>query len=155
MGTLCTASHCSSVSRYGQPAGHMNTVCREMALKSVSGGWAAIDSCATGRLPPLLAEYHQRYPEVTLELVTGQWPQLLDDVQHHRLDAAIVAIDVQHPKLLSTALYHEPLILIAGAARRAGRGLGPPSPLHPKLPPRHAKPRQKEHWRGAAELAAR
>jgi len=76
----------------------------------------AIDSCATVRLPPLLAEYHQRYPEVTLELVTGQWPQLLDDVQHHRLDAAIVAIDVQHPKLLSTALYHEPLILIAGAA---------------------------------------
>ena len=76
----------------------------------------AIDSCASGRLPPLLAEYHQRYPDVTLELVTGQWPQLLDDVQHHRLDAAIVAIDVQHPKLLATDLYHEPLILIAGAS---------------------------------------
>lgn len=81
----------------------------------------AIESCATGRLPPLLAQYHQRYADVTLELITGQWPQLLDDIQHHRLDAAIVAIDVQHPKLHTCALYHEPLVLITG-------------PNHPPLP---------------------
>lgn len=84
----------------------------------------AIDSCATGRLPSLLAEYHQRYPQVQLELVTGQWAQLLDDVLHHRLDGAIVAVEVDQPKLSATALYHEELVVIAGPQ------LAPLSSLH-------------------------
>ncbi|WP_300727226.1 LysR substrate-binding domain-containing protein [Pseudomonas sp.] len=75
----------------------------------------AIESCATGRLPSLLATFHQRYPHVQLELVTGQWAQLLDDVLHHRLDGAVVAVDVDQPKLSTTALYHEELVIIAGA----------------------------------------
>lgn len=43
----------------------------------------AIESCATARLPPLLAIFHQRYPQVSLELVTGKSQQLLEDVKHH------------------------------------------------------------------------
>lgn len=73
----------------------------------------AIESCATGRLPPLLAEFHQRYPQVTLELVTGQWRQLIDDVQHHRLDGALIAGDSDQPRLNKNSLYDEPLIMIA------------------------------------------
>ena len=73
----------------------------------------AIESSATGRLPQLLARYHALYPQVSLELSTGTWSQLLDDIQHHRLDAAIVAVDVQRPGLESAALYSEDLVLIA------------------------------------------
>ena len=73
----------------------------------------AIESCATGRLPPLLAEYHQRYPHVTLELVTGKSKQLLEDVKHHRLDGAMVAGKITQSKLEKTMLYHEQLVLIA------------------------------------------
>ena len=73
----------------------------------------AIESSATGRLPQLLARYHALYPQVSLELSTGTWSQLLDDIQHHRLDAAIVAVDVQRPGLESAVLYSEDLILIA------------------------------------------
>ena len=73
----------------------------------------AIESSATGRLPQLLARYHALYPQVSLELSTGTWSQLLDDIQHHRLDAAIVAVDVQRPGLESTLLYSEDLVLIA------------------------------------------
>ena len=73
----------------------------------------AIESSATGRLPHLLARYHALYPQVSLALSTGTWSQLLDDIQHHRLDAAIVAVDVQRPGLQSTLLYSEDLVLIA------------------------------------------
>lgn len=73
----------------------------------------AIESSATGRLPQLLARYHALYPQVALELSTGTWSQLLDDIQYHRLDAAIVAVDVQRPGLESTLLYSEDLVLIA------------------------------------------
>ena len=76
----------------------------------------AIESCAGGRLPPLLAEYHRRYPQVTLELVTGTWSQLFDELQHHRLDGALVATDVLPAKLKRTTLYSEPLVLIAHAS---------------------------------------
>lgn len=75
----------------------------------------AIESCAGGRLPPLLAEYHRRYPHVTLELVTGTWSQLFDELQHHRLDGALVATDALPAKLQRTTLYSEPLVLITHA----------------------------------------
>ncbi|MEG0858377.1 MAG: LysR substrate-binding domain-containing protein [Pseudomonas sp.] len=73
----------------------------------------AIESSATGRLPRLLARYHALYPQVSLELSTGTWSQLLDDTQHHRLDGVIVAVDLQRPGLSRAVMYREDLILIA------------------------------------------
>lgn len=73
----------------------------------------AIESSATSRLPRLLARFHARYPEVSLELTTGTGPQLLDATLNHKLDGAIVAIDVKRPKLKRTSMYREDLVLIA------------------------------------------
>ena len=75
----------------------------------------AVESSASGRLPPLLAEYHRRYPDVSLELVTGAWGQLLDDLQHHRLDVALVAAGNKRSKLEHSVVYSERLVLIASA----------------------------------------
>ncbi|KRP58874.1 LysR family transcriptional regulator [Pseudomonas trivialis] len=75
----------------------------------------AVESSASGRLPPLLAEYHRRYPEVSLELVTGSWSQLLDDLQHHRLDVALVGACNKREKLEHCVVYSERLVLIASA----------------------------------------
>jgi len=75
----------------------------------------AIESCATVHLPALLAEYQQAYPGVSLELITGTWSQLLEDVRQRRLDGALVAADIQHPKIASSALYREQLVLISAA----------------------------------------
>ncbi|RBJ80679.1 LysR family transcriptional regulator [Pseudomonas sp. MWU12-2534b] len=75
----------------------------------------AIESCAGGRLPPLLAQYHRRYPQVSVELVTGTWSQLFTELQHQRIDGALVAIDTLPPWLKQTVLYHEPLVLISSA----------------------------------------
>ncbi|AJO77564.1 LysR family transcriptional regulator [Pseudomonas sp. MRSN 12121] len=90
-----------AVDRQAEPSGHLRI--------------GAIESCAGGRLPPLLAEFHRRFPQVTLELVTGTWSQLFEELQHHRLDGALVAVDIPHPKLDRTTLYSEPLVLVASA----------------------------------------
>lgn len=76
----------------------------------------AVESSASGRLPPLLAEYHRRYPHVELELVTGAWAQLLDDLQHHRIDAALVAAGGKRAKLEQSVVYSERLVLITSAS---------------------------------------
>lgn len=73
----------------------------------------AIESSATGRLPQLLAKYHAQYPQVSLELSTGTWAQLLEDIRQYRLDAAIVAVDVERPGLKRAVMYREDLVLIA------------------------------------------
>ena len=73
----------------------------------------AIESSATSRLPRLLARFHARYPDVSLELTTGTGPQLLDATLNHTLDGAIVAIDVKRPGLKRTSMYREDLVLIA------------------------------------------
>ena len=84
----------------------------------------AIESCATGRLPPILAIFHQRYPQVSLELVTGKSQQLLEDVKHHRLDGVLVAGGINLAKLSKTTLYHEQLVLIASPELEPLAGLG-------------------------------
>jgi DNA-binding transcriptional LysR family regulator len=73
----------------------------------------AIESSATARLPRLLARFHARYPQVSLELTTGTGTQLLDATLNQKLDGAIVAIDVKRPRLRRTSMYREDLVLIA------------------------------------------
>jgi len=73
----------------------------------------AIESSATGRLPPLLASYHSRYPDVSLRLSTATWSQLLEDVSKRRLDGAIIAVDVEQSHIERIPFHMEELVLIA------------------------------------------
>ena len=72
----------------------------------------AIESSATGRLPKLLSKYHQKYPSVQLQLSTGVWTQLLNDVLAHKLDGAVIAVKNQHPDIDYIEIYNEKLVLI-------------------------------------------
>ena len=51
----------------------------------------ALESTTASRLPPILAGFHGRYPEVRLELVTGTNDALLGQLAERRLDAAFIA----------------------------------------------------------------
>ncbi|MBV6563156.1 LysR family transcriptional regulator [Acinetobacter baumannii] len=73
----------------------------------------AIESSATTRLPNLLAKYHQRYPEVSIQIITGTWKQLLVDISQHKLDGAIVAGNIEFPMLNKLSIYQEDMVLIA------------------------------------------
>jgi DNA-binding transcriptional LysR family regulator len=51
----------------------------------------ALESTTASRLPPILAGFHARYPDVRLELTTGTNDGLLGQVGERKLDAAFIA----------------------------------------------------------------
>jgi DNA-binding transcriptional LysR family regulator len=73
----------------------------------------AIESSATSRLPPLLTKFHAQLPNVELQFKTGTWPQLLEDIHQHRLDGAVIAVDINRPFLNSATFLLEDLVLIS------------------------------------------
>jgi len=50
-----------------------------------------MESVAASRLPGLLARYHQRWPDVALELETGTTGRLIERVREFEVDAALIA----------------------------------------------------------------
>lgn len=83
-----------------------------------------MESTAATRLPLALAQYHHRWPEVALELVTGVTRKLIDGVRDFELDAALVARSPD-PRVApadtfdSVAVYREELVMLTP------RGHGP------------------------------
>lgn len=75
----------------------------------------AIESSATGRLPGLLSTFNQHHSSVQLQFSTAAWPQLVDRVVDHRLDAAILATRCEHPDVGYIEIYKEKVVLIASA----------------------------------------
>ena len=51
----------------------------------------ALESTTASRLPPILAGFHARYPDVRLELTTGTNDGLLGQLGERKLDAAFIA----------------------------------------------------------------
>ena len=73
----------------------------------------ALESTAAARLPPLLSRYHQAYPEVQLELVTGTSSALVARVHKQDVEAAFVAEPFNAHHLEAHAVFVEELVLIA------------------------------------------
>lgn len=71
----------------------------------------AMESTAASRLPGPLAAFHQRWPEVQLELTTADTTTLIDQVRAFKIDAALVAGPVDEDMFFSTALYPEELMI--------------------------------------------
>ncbi|UEP36298.1 LysR family transcriptional regulator [Burkholderia ambifaria] len=76
----------------------------------------AMESTAASRLPAVLASYHQAWPEVTLELVTGTTGWLIDKVRAFEIDAALVARPPAPDALLdmfdTVQVFREELLLL-------------------------------------------
>ena len=72
----------------------------------------SMESTAAIRLPPLLGQIHERYPELSIELRTGAPRPLTMRVLSGELDAALVAEPVSDPRLDSLAVWTEQLVII-------------------------------------------
>lgn len=81
----------------------------------------SMESAAASRLPAPLAEFHQRWPEVRLELSTGQTDVLIAGVRAGKLDAALVAGPIEDGALSATPLYKEELLLVTPRSHRRVR----------------------------------
>ncbi len=71
-----------------------------------------LESTAAARLPPLLASYHQRYPDVRLELVTGDTTSMIERVRNYDVEAAFVSEPFQADDLDTCPAFTEELVLI-------------------------------------------
>ena len=81
----------------------------------------SMESAAASRLPAPLAEFHQRWPEVRLELSTGPTDVLIAGVRTGKLDAALVAGPIEDGALSATPLYKEELLLVTPRSHRRVR----------------------------------
>jgi LysR family transcriptional regulator, cell division regulator len=72
----------------------------------------SLETTAALRLPPILAAYTQRYPEVGLVVTTGTSASLIRDVLDYRVDAALVAGPIHHVDLDEQPIFQEELVLV-------------------------------------------
>lgn len=75
----------------------------------------SMESTAAARLPTVLADFYQRYPQVRLELRTGATAPLVSDVIDGRLDCALVCGPVVDSRLASVPVFAEELRLVTPA----------------------------------------
>lgn len=73
----------------------------------------AIESFAAVRLPPLIARYHQRWPQVELDLSTGPSGDMIDGVLAGQYSAAFIDGPPKHPQLEGVAVVDEEMVLIS------------------------------------------
>jgi LysR family transcriptional regulator, cell division regulator len=65
------------------------------------------------RLAPVFTRYGKLYPEVDLSIATDTTGGLIVDVLDYKLEGAFVAGPVTHPRLTSTPVFEEELVLYA------------------------------------------
>lgn len=92
----------------------------EEALNMAKGGEPAgnfalgsMESTAATRLPTLLAEFHQRYPAVSLALSTGTSGDIIERVRAGTLAAALVDGPINVDELNSCKAFPEQMVLIS------------------------------------------
>ena len=78
----------------------------------------AMESTASVRLPAPLSEYCRRYPEVTLELRTGNCDELTGLVLRGELDAALTAGSIPDAPFEKIPVYEEEMVIVAAAGHR-------------------------------------
>ena len=78
----------------------------------------ALESTTASRLPPILAGYHTRYPEVRLELVTGTNDALLGQLAERKLDAAFIAEPSAERQFDHIPVFSERLTVISSPDHR-------------------------------------
>lgn len=96
---LHLSSEAEAALRNGRPAGTLQI--------------GALESTAATRLPPILSRYHQSYPDVQIQLVTGTTGALIAKVVDHEVEAAFVAEPFTANGLDAEAVFSEDLVLIA------------------------------------------
>jgi DNA-binding transcriptional LysR family regulator len=73
----------------------------------------SLESTAASRLPAILAGFHQRYPDVRLELATGTNDALLGQLVERKLDAAFIAEPPGIQTLEHVPVFSERLTIIS------------------------------------------
>jgi DNA-binding transcriptional LysR family regulator len=77
----------------------------------------AMESTASVRLPETLNEYHRLYPDVTLELRTGNPPTLAAAILAGELDTALVAEPIADAPFEKVSVFDEEPVIVSSASQ--------------------------------------
>jgi len=90
------------------------------ARRAVAGGApsgvlriGALESTTASRLPAVLSAYHQRYPDVRVELTTGTNDALVAALMARKVDAAFIAEAPADKGIAAMPLFRERLLIIS------------------------------------------
>jgi DNA-binding transcriptional LysR family regulator len=72
-----------------------------------------LESTAAARLPPFLSRYHELYPDVHIELVTGTTTALVNRVHRYDIEAAFISEPFSAADVETQEAFAEELVLIA------------------------------------------
>ena len=72
----------------------------------------SLETAAAVRLPRILSAYHQRFPQVDLQVITGTSDELMQHLLEYRVDAAFISGNVDHPSLAAIPVFQEELVLV-------------------------------------------
>ncbi len=75
----------------------------------------SMETTAAIRLPPFLADYHQRHPMVDITLRTGTSAELRQHVLEYQLDGAFVGGALEHPEIVQEEIFLEEMVLVSKA----------------------------------------
>jgi DNA-binding transcriptional LysR family regulator len=78
----------------------------------------AMESTAAVRLPVPLGRFHEQYPDVALELYSGDPREMVNKVLRSELDAALIADPISERRLETMAIYDEELVVVAEAKHK-------------------------------------
>lgn len=73
----------------------------------------AIESTAAVRLPPLIARYHQTWPDVELDLSTGPSGEMIDGLLAGEYSAVFIDGPPKHPQLEGMPVFAEEMVVIS------------------------------------------
>lgn len=76
-------------------------------------------------LPHVVPALHARLPDVVLQLVEAKSAQLLEDLRHGRLDAAVIAAPLTDPVLATAPLFREDFLLAVPRSHPLAADAGP------------------------------
>jgi DNA-binding transcriptional LysR family regulator len=71
----------------------------------------SLETTASLRLPPVVAAFGGRHPEVKLSLRVGTNATLIEQILNHELDGAFVCAPVRHPDIAGDVAFHEELVV--------------------------------------------
>ncbi|WP_216356086.1 LysR family transcriptional regulator [Alcaligenes faecalis] len=73
----------------------------------------SMETTAAIRLPQVLTQYRERYPQVQLSLQTGTTAELIKAIETHQLDGAFVGGFHQNAALTQEEVFEEELVLVS------------------------------------------
>ncbi|MBL7250848.1 LysR substrate-binding domain-containing protein [Alloalcanivorax sp. C16-2] len=74
----------------------------------------SMETSAAVHLPPLLTDFSQRWPQLSVHLHTGTTGELIEEVRTGQLDAAFVVAENAGDDLALRPVFHERLVLVSG-----------------------------------------